>query len=510
MAAQQSWSFLLEGPFDWIDLGGDPGGFRVEMDAAGPWTPFRILDSHDQKLRQTGRALLQSGDQLTLLEADHAPRCQPAGRGGDFPSDLPDGPVRKLTQKLFPLRCFLSQATGHMQHSLLRVVGDEHKTRFQAEVARFQRCTDDAPVHVVTFSQPPGEERALASMRRALMAHGAVDWTAERFATALALGAVSYVAKPETIFAEGDTAFDVAVQIIGNYIAVARANEAGIIADLDSEFLHDYRIALRKIRSVLSLFPGVFDSVETAELKATFAALMSPTGRLRDLDVYLMEQETYAILVPARLRAGLQVMFDAFAEERNGCHARLAQHLESPSYHRTMATLADQLSHPAGLLRGKNGGVKAEAYARKRLWKRYRKICRIAEHIHDDTPDAEIHELRIACKKLRYLLEFFAPLFPAKRTRRVIKRMKRLQDNLGAFNDYCVQLDALARFVATNAALEGPRRREATRSIGALSAALDQKRRVERARVLENLDHFNGAATRADLLALCRGKGVAA
>ncbi len=56
-----------------------------------------------------------------------------------------------------------------------------------------------------------------------------------------------------------------------------------------------------------------------------------------------------------------------------------------------------------------------------------------------DTEDEVVHQLRINCKKLRYLMEFFAPLFPENEIKTLIKALKLLQDNLGNFNDYSVQ-----------------------------------------------------------------------
>ena len=66
--------------------------------------------------------------------------------------------------------------------------------------------------------------------------------------------------------------------------------------------------------------------------------------------------------------------------------------------------------------------------------------------IAHDTPAEALHELRIECKKLRYLLEAFAPLFAGKSAARLIRSLKRLQDNLGDFNDYEVQAAGLRRF----------------------------------------------------------------
>jgi CHAD domain-containing protein len=78
--------------------------------------------------------------------------------------------------------------------------------------------------------------------------------------------------------------------------------------------------------------------------------------------------------------------------------------------------------------------------ARQRIYKRYRRVIKDGNHIILDQPQDELlHALRIDCKKLRYLIEFFASLFPPKKVTRLVNQLKRLQDNLGDFNDLSVQ-----------------------------------------------------------------------
>ena len=503
-------SFLLEGPIDWPEVDAALEGLRLVQDHSSAWLRYRLLDCQDQSLRTSGRVLLDYDGALLLLSDSDAARVQPAAPQGTFPADLPEGPVRALTHKMFPLRCFLIFATGSLQKVALRVVDDETKTQLRMECVTFDGDGTQGRLSLVTLSSLRGYTRAPQRVRAALRGAGATRGSAARIFAALAPEVAPYVSKPQTDFRQAETAFDVAVQTIANYIRVARENEAGVIADLDSEFLHDYRVALRKVRSVLSLFKDVFGIVQTAEMKAAFADLMAPTGRLRDLDVYLMEQDDYFALLPSSLHPGLRLMFETFAAERDSAHAGLAKHLKSRAYHDQITALAAQFDHPGGFVRGEAGAQPAAAYARKLIWKRYRRICKIASGIDETTPDAEVHALRIACKKFRYLVEFFAPLFAGKSAKRVIKRMKVLQDNLGAFNDYSVQQETLLAFVAQSPALRGGRGIEAAQSIGALIAILDQRQRDERARVMENFTRFNSAGTRAHIHAICQAKGAQA
>jgi CHAD domain-containing protein len=68
--------------------------------------------------------------------------------------------------------------------------------------------------------------------------------------------------------------------------------------------------------------------------------------------------------------------------------------------------------------------------------------------IKRSSPDEDLHQLRIQCKKLRYILEFFTSLFPPAEMKLAIKQLKRLQDNLGTFNDLSVQQEMLQQYLA--------------------------------------------------------------
>ena len=74
-------------------------------------------------------------------------------------------------------------------------------------------------------------------------------------------------------------------------------------------------------------------------------------------------------------------------------------------------------------------------------------VKKLGKSISKDTPDEYIHALRIECKKLRYLLEFFSSLFEKEKVNIFIKYLKKLQDNLGDFNDYHLQQLFLQKYL---------------------------------------------------------------
>ena len=82
--------------------------------------------------------------------------------------------------------------------------------------------------------------------------------------------------------------------------------------------------------------------------------------------------------------------------------------------------------------------------------------------------------MRIDAKKLRYLLEFFASLYPPKELAGLIRELKKLQDNLGEFNDLSVQQAHLIQ-IASELPLEDAATAKALVATGALVERLAQE-----------------------------------
>lgn len=468
--------------------GSDVEGLKPVLEWENENRPFSIRDSFDQSLRLSQRLLLEVGGQMELLSASAVALVQSATPEAHFVAGFADGPVRKALADLSPLRALLPVASGTARSGRLALVDDEGKTRARAWLRELQPAEGDAIV-LLTVQGVRGYGKALRGLVARIRDCGGTSLSAGNLYRLIDPACISYNPKPVIDVGRDETAFDAATDLIGGYLPVARANEAGIVADLDTEFLHDYRIALRKIRSVLSLFKGVYDHEQTIELKARFSVLMAPTGRLRDLDVYLLDQQRFFDLVPQTMRGGLEAMFALLAKRRTDAHAALAEHLGGKAYGKEIKALAKLFSKRRKLMPGPNASRASYDFACELIWKRYRKIGRIAAGITTETPDAEIHELRIECKKLRYLMEFFAPVFPQEDLRSILKPLKKLQDSLGLFNDMAVQQVRLLTFSDTLG--DEPRKLEIVQSLGALIVVLHQQQMAERERIVAAFDDFH-------------------
>ena len=449
---------------------------------------FTCLDLFDQSLRRSNRMLLDIGTSLALIQPDGRVITQTLHGTPRFTPDLADGPVKRALSDLSPLRSLLPLGTGKATAFTLAFVDEDQKTHCRAALYSLTGA-EGQTLLLVRPQGLRGYDKALTDLRQHLDASGEAFDMATLYALLVPAAPVPDP-KTKSALAPGQTAFSAATAIIARQIPVAQRAEPGIIADHDTEFLHDYRVALRRIRSVLSLFRDVYQPAQTTALKARFATLMAQTGPLRDLDVLLLGKQDYYDLLPPSLHPGLDTMFALRKAERTRAHARLSRQLRSKAHAQAMTDLAGLFSSPHTLLPGPAADRAAQDFASSLIWKRFRKIRQIAASIGPDTGDLAVHALRIHCKKLRYLMEFFAGLFPGPAVKSVLTPLKRVQDHLGLVNDLSVQETHLQTFLqGLDGLADGPKLQVA-QTVGALTTVLHRRKLEERQKTIATLSGF--------------------
>jgi CHAD domain-containing protein len=273
---------------------------------------------------------------------------------------------------------------------------------------------------------------------------------------------------------------------------ITRLNEKGAIEGTDNEFLHDFRVAVRKTRSAISRIKHVFPHDRIRPFAEGFARLGRLTNASRDSDVFLAEKESFLDRTPASLHGGLEVLFEDFESRRRHEMKKLAKDLKSHEHKRFMDDWERFLSEPPSGPALKNSETPVLTLARKHIFKLWRGVVRDGEAVTPETGDAEMHELRIVCKKLRYMLEFFGSLFPEDDMARLTERLKSLQDNLGAFNDACVQLRTLEEKLA---GLSGSGNAGTAAAAGALMTILHEEKIHRRKEFSSVFAAFNNKVT---------------
>lgn len=221
-----------------------------------------------------------------------------------------------------------------------------------------------------------------------------------------------------------------------------QANEAGVLAAEDPEFLHQFRVALRRLRSALKVFRAVLGPAE-AGLESELRWISGFTGPARDWDVLVTS--TLPALVEAHGEARTaRVLAGRAAARMRAAHAALREALESPRYSRLMLAFARWLAEPVPA-----PSADAEPlvdFALRVVTKRRKRLLADAARLSALTP-AERHELRLDAKRLRYALEGLAPLFRRKGVEAHLEALSEVQDDLGRANDAAVArrlLDELA------------------------------------------------------------------
>lgn len=300
---------------------------------------------------------------------------------------------------------------------------------------------------------------------------------------------------PDVRLRPGMAANAAARLILRSLLATMRANEAGIKADADIEFLHDYRVAVRRTRSALSQIRNVFPPERVEYFRREFRDLGRLTNDLRNLDVFLSAEAGYRAELPEDMREDITPLFDYLRARRAGALAGVVAGLQSKPYGRLMAEWDAFLSRPIGKDPPRNALKPIIKLARARIDRQYHAILKEGAHVLSHSDDATFHALRIECKKLRYLLEFFAELFPPRETASLLKELKRLQDNLGAISDLSDRRDYLVSLAGV-VDVDGVQMRRTMMAVGYLMETVGREQRAMKSGFAKTFKEFASPAHR--------------
>jgi CHAD domain-containing protein len=168
----------------------------------------------------------------------------------------------------------------------------------------------------------------------------------------------------------------------------------------------------------------------------------------------------------------------------------LVRQLASPRYQRLLKAWRGFLARPVPIRTPLANATRPIAeIAQRRIRKIYARVLRQGLAIDTSTPDAAVHDLRIDCKKLRYLLELFASLFDRELLGPCLKALKGLQESLGNFNDFSIQQEAL-KDSGRQMQEGGSCTAETLMAMGRLAAHLEMGQQRERQAVQERFALF--------------------
>lgn len=235
-------------------------------------------------------------------------------------------------------------------------------------------------------------------------------------------------------------------------------NHDGALASDDPEYIHQMRVALRRLFAALRLFAPQLPEALPLTLKNAFRPLAEQLGQVRDLDV--LQTEIVAPVIKALPdEPRLAQLSSAITLQRYRARNAVNALLQAPGYGQTLLAALHALfcQLPA---EGNPPTASLPAFAATQLRRLHKTLGRRARAAHPGDP-ASLHALRIAVKRLRYALEFLAPLTRGSSSRRSVRRLADVQDTLGQLNDL-----AQAGTLLMRCASDDPHLREAVTLIG--------------------------------------------
>jgi len=260
--------------------------------------------------------------------------------------------------------------------------------------------------------------------------------------------------KPATPVKAQPAALDRSMAVNDAFKAVMRANFAhlqankrGMLEGRDPEYLHQMRVAVRRLRSAAAAFAPLLPEPAISPARTGLKWLGASLAPARDWDVFVTETLP---LIEAEFgaRGGLKDFIARCEVLRRAANARARRAVRSARYRHLILRLAAWLSAESWLTQADPVERAAleepiAGFAAAVIGRRYDRVRNKGRKLGALSP-AALHRLRIAIKKFRYATDFFAGLYEEKSARNALKRLARLQDILGAMNDAATVANLMA------------------------------------------------------------------
>lgn len=240
---------------------------------------------------------------------------------------------------------------------------------------------------------------------------------------------------------------DVAPQILRTRFDVMMRHAPGTREGSDPEALHDMRVASRRLRAALDAFAPCYSGGAFRRVMRETKTLTRALGAVRDDDVLLGTLRQYAEGVPADEAPAVARYITHVEAERDAHRATLLRDLDALETGKYVARFRAAVAEPE---KGGAGRVHAVKAARRIVAGHVAAFYTLAPHIENPDAVAELHEMRIIAKRLRYALELFAePLGPE--TGANLAAVKEFQEIVGEIHDADVRAMLLRDYLHARA-----------------------------------------------------------
>ncbi len=482
---------------DLVDLG-------FELGPSGKVTRT-LLDTFDARMHNAGLRLelCESDDLKLILSGDDTvtahlyvfavPRR---------PNDLPSGPFRARLAALIDVRVLLPRVSISATRTTAALRDRAGKTVATANIFEHLAVEGHGDVDIgswtIELEQLTGYAKHADKVAEKLERLGFERLSGNTLVAAAAASGVAlagFTGSPTVPLDPSMPAIDGFRSVLANLAESIVVNWQGTIDRLDPEYLHDLRVAVRRTRSVIGQGKRVLPP-EVAEHSADyFARLGALTGPARDLDVYLIEWESYTGPLGTDVVSALEPVRAVLEQRLKAAYTTLALALQSVEALDFVdwwrAWLGDGTSDVRG---GAEADRTLGQVVAKRITQAQSNLVERGRLIDPDTPPERVHDVRKDAKKLRYLLECFGGLLPRVEQRAFVRCLKSLQDTLGEHQDaevHVAELRAMSREMHDSGASP-----DTMLAVGQLIGHLDRRRIAARVAFADVFAAYDDPVTR--------------
>jgi CHAD domain-containing protein len=476
----------------------------------------RHLDTFDWAIWRSGGQLHSERDGAVERlcwwpGGDRPQRTLRVSQGVRFATELPAGILRQEVAAVAGERALLPVGEAEATRALVRVVNAAGKTvvRVWLETVRPLRLgAPEGPERRLLRVEPlTGYGKAGAEVA-ARLAAGLGLSPDERDGSADAVAAAGrspgdYTSKLVVPLAPAEPAERAVRRVLARLLATLVANVEGAVQDVDTEFLHDLRVATRRTRTCLGQLRSVLPERTFAPFAEEFRWLGDVTTPCRDLDVFLHDIEARRHALPAWAAAALVPLVAHLREGRDAAHRALADALGSERFRALVRRWRRVLRRRAP--GGEDGARPIADVAGESAVRAYRRLVRHGRALAPEPPATAMHRLRIDAKKLRYILEFFASLWDGEEAAALVRELKGVQDALGDLHDAWLQRERLLGLA--DELLAAGARAPTLLAMGTLAAELERRQKAEITAFSARFETFAAEATRARIVRLVSPRG---
>lgn len=451
-----------------------------------------LLDRADGALREQGVSLewqtTSNGHRLSWRDGPRNPISVPLEAPAPrYATDVPQGLLRRrlLESVGHGTLVEIASVRGSAQH--VRLIDQEQKTVCVVSVERGtglntegeRRLRLDERVRVVPV-------KGYAALATRIAAHLSEEpgWQASR--EALVDEAIRRMGRNSTT--------EVGTRIADLLRSMEKHRKA-IDPAGDPEELHDFRVCLRRIRT---LFAQIEPSSTPPSIAAEFKWLGRVSGKARDFDVQAQDLRRMLRERCARFRAAHPQIEKLIEARRLDSHLELRNALASRRYARLLRSARGEVGNASPRQRSA-GDRAASARAPIGAADLYRKALRQGRGLGPHAPDEKFHRLRKTIKKLRYLLEARSAANNGSRALGGIRSLKGMQTILGDLNDISVQVELLEALREDFAAGVGDSHDTASCIVVLLESAAERRLGLKTA-FTRHFNELRGGATRRSVL----------